>query len=1026
MGDRRSSEASDPKGEVIDETPPPTLRSPVRTASESVFVFPPFRLDAVNEQLWHEQQLVALRRKPFAILRYLLEQRGRLVSKEELLTKLWRDEYVSEGVLKTHFTEIRKALGDSPKHPTFIETAHGRGYRFVGAVECLRGPLRLQSPPLAHVVAESIATVVGPPLVGRDRELRRLEQAMEAVMSRRRQVLFVTGEPGIGKTQLVKRFVEQASGKADVLVAWGQCVDQYGAGEPYLPILEALRRLCRGPEGEFIRAVMSRNAPTWLTQVPSLLDQAPSPQIPARASAGTPERLLREATETLEAISERHALLLWLEDLHWADPSTLDLVSYVAQRADPARLVLLATYRPFQAATTQRLLLLKQHLKMHDQCDELPLGYLSLGDVGEYLGARFASHRFPAGLMQLLYQLTNGNPLFMVTVVDSWLERGALSRQTGEWAFVGNLRELAQEMPQNLSRMLELEVERLHGFERSVIDAASVVGNEFSTAAVAAALEENVVRVEEVCTRLGRSAQFLRTKGTSEWPDQTQSMLCEFVHEFYRQVVYSQIGTARLAELHQRIGARQENGYGKFAIEIAPELAMHFERGRDLPRAIRYLRLAADRASRRSAYPEAVTHLQNALALLRKLTPSEELLGMELELCLAIGASLAVLKGYGHSDVEHVYLRAKALWETLGKTPEIVPAMANIGAFFLLRADYARGRHSFEQLLSFSKSSSDADAEGQAHMGLGILELFHGEPKRAQAHFDQALRQHDPERDLLRIVRYMQHPGVIARCYSSFALILLGYPDRALERANESLSYAKKVAEPFATAFGLRAVIYVQQFRGEHAEAQKHAQAMLKLSQEHGFRLHRAMATLACGEALVALGDLPQGIRLLQESWEDYRATGTEVAATYWQSRLVEAYYKAGRISDALGILEQLFVKVQSLDEHWWEAELYRLQGELVIRAREGAETACSQSAALADEHPETKFLQALEIARQRDQKAFELRAAMSLARVTHKTANGARGYQALAQVYARFDEGFETADLRNAKLLLEDLSTSS
>jgi DNA-binding winged helix-turn-helix (wHTH) protein len=389
----------------------------VHEQEERLFVFPPFRLNPVNECLWEADRSVALRPRPFAILRYLLEHPGRLITKEELLSRLWRDTHVSEAVLKTYLSEIRKALGDSPTSPRFIETRHGRGYRFIGA---------LQHPAFPRTPARAeLAQFDRIPFVGREREIEHLAATFDRLIEGQRELVFVTGDTGIGKTSLVRAFLAGISEQTGARIARGQCIEQCGAGEAYLPIFEAVRRLCRGPRGEFVLEVLRREAPTWVAQMPSLL-QPTGATFAERSAGASPERMLREMTEALETLAEDGALILWVEDLQWADLATLDLISYLAQRRDPAKLLILATHRPVEAGSTDRLSAIKQHLKLRDQCAELSLTCLDERAVTRYLDARFAGHRFPPALAPRLHRHTGGNPLFMVTVVDAWLESGAL------------------------------------------------------------------------------------------------------------------------------------------------------------------------------------------------------------------------------------------------------------------------------------------------------------------------------------------------------------------------------------------------------------------------------------------------------------------------------------------------------------------------------------------------------------------------------------------------------------------------
>jgi DNA-binding winged helix-turn-helix (wHTH) protein len=297
--------------------------------------FPPFRLDTVNQCLWRRSdnggdERLLLKPTPYAILRYLVDHAGRLVTQDELLDVVWPDTHVQPDVLKRHLLEIRNALGDDPRHPTFIETLPRRGYQFVARVrEDASGKV---SEPVRQ--GQSI-------LVGRRRALGELRECLRKAAEGQRQIVFVTGEPGIGKTSLVDEFQRLAGADAAVRHARGQCVEGYGGKEAYYPMLEALGTLCRRPGGDSIVQVLGLHAPTWLVQFPALVTREQRETLRRELLGATRERMLREIGEALETIAAATPLLLILEDLHWVDPSTVDLISALARGRAPAKLMLI-------------------------------------------------------------------------------------------------------------------------------------------------------------------------------------------------------------------------------------------------------------------------------------------------------------------------------------------------------------------------------------------------------------------------------------------------------------------------------------------------------------------------------------------------------------------------------------------------------------------------------------------------------------------------------------------------------------
>jgi predicted ATPase len=594
---------------------------------ERQIAFVPFRLDLENECVRCGAQAILLTPKAFAVLHYLVEHAGRLVTKEELFQVVWPRVVVSDAVLKVCVGEIRKALGDNAKTPRFIETLHRRGYRFIAPLTTAHQPVASSQHP---VVSSQNSKPTFPPqsptsrLVGREVELQQLHTLLVKVRRGERQVVFVTGEAGIGKTMVVEAFLERAAATGSLWIARGQCVEPYGVGEAYLPVLDALGRLCRAPEGERLISLLRQYAPTWLMQLPWLLSAADREGLQREFLGATRERMLRELVEALEVLTADSPLVLVLEDLQWSDYATLDLVSFLARRREPARLLVIGTYRSVDVIVDEHpLKAVKQELEVHRQCVELALEWLAEVDVAAYLSLRFPAHQFPAVLVQLVHQRTDGNPLFLVNVVDSLVARGLLVQTDEGWKLQVELEKVEVGIPESIRQTIEQQFERLNAEERRILGSASVVGVEFSAAAVAAAVAEEVAQIEERCEKLARRGQFLRPLGIEEWPDGTVAARYKFIHALYQNVLYQRVGAMQRLRLHQRIGEREEAAYGTRVGEVAAALAVHFEQGRDYGRAVQYLRRAAANAVRRFANREAIACLTRALELMEHLPAVE-------------------------------------------------------------------------------------------------------------------------------------------------------------------------------------------------------------------------------------------------------------------------------------------------------------------------------------------------------------------------------------------------------------------
>ena len=444
------------------------------------------RIEPANEWAWCGARRLQLTPRTFAVLRHLVEHQGRLITKEELFTTVWRDAIVSDAALASCIRDLRKALGDSSDAPRYIQTVHRRGFRFIGpiprqtAVVSATGSSaparesRLQSP--ASFTCSSNPT---PTLVGREAELARLHASLARALSGQRQLVFVTGEPGIGKTALVEAFLAKV-GEANALrIGCGQCVEQYGAGEAYLPVLEALGRLGRAAGGKRLIQTLKQHAPTWLEQLPGLLSDRDVEAVQRRAQGATRDRMRRELVEALDSLTQDAPLVLLLEDLHWSDSATIDLLGMLARRRESARLLVLGTYRPADvaAATAHPLRWVKHELRLHGHCDEIPLELLTVAAVSQYLSRRFPGHGLPAELPLVLHRNTEGNPLFLVNTIDYLIGQRQLQVVDGQWQLSGPAADIASRAPDTLRQLVEKQVERLTAEEQAVLAAGTQAGD---------------------------------------------------------------------------------------------------------------------------------------------------------------------------------------------------------------------------------------------------------------------------------------------------------------------------------------------------------------------------------------------------------------------------------------------------------------------------------------------------------------------------------------------------------------------
>jgi predicted ATPase len=821
-----------------------------------------------------------------------------------------------------------------------------------------------------------------------------------------RRVGFITGEAGIGKTTLVDAFVAQVGREDALWIGHGQCVDQYGAGEAYLPVLEALGRLCRGPEGEPLLALLRQHAPSWLVQMPALLNEAERAALESTESGATQARMLRELAEAVELFTAERALVLVLEDLHWSDASTLAWLEYVARRREATRLLVLGTYRPMEAVVAAHpLRTLTQELRRQGQCEELLLDYLSEAAVAAYLTERCPGPELPAGLARMLHQRTDGNPLFVVTLVDTLVRQGALEMGPAGWDLPGGLEAMGVGVPESLRQLIEQHLEQVRPEDGTILEAASVAGMEFSAAAVVAGVEGGPEAVEARCAALARRGQFLDARGTASWPDGPVAARYGFIHALYQEVLYQRVPAGQRARLHREIGARLEAGYGGQAREIAAELD------------------AGANAWQRSAPHEAIAHLTKGIEMLGTLPETVERAQQEVDLQTLLGLAFMAAKGYAAPEVGTACARARALCQKMGEAPQLAPVLTGLWVFHVARAEHQKARDVAEQLLRIGEETQDPFTLGGAHYTMGETLFGMGEFASAKEHLEQALALFTPDLFFTPAAIYLVHDGRVINLGSvACSLWCLGYPDQALRRAHEALTRARELSHPFTLATALYFAAVVHANRGEQALAQERNEEMLALGVEQGFPLFVAGGTFGRSATLVMQGQLEveEGIAQMRRSMEASRATGAESRIPELLAALAVVQGVAGQIEEGLTSLAEAQATVDRTGERYHESTLSLLKGSLLL-----VQTSPGRDPG---DHPEKAaeaeacFRHAIDVARQQKAKSLELRAATSLSRLWQQQGKRDEARELLAGVYGWFTEGFDTADLQAAKTLLEEL----
>jgi hypothetical protein len=547
---------------------------------------------------------------------------------------------VNPEVVKKYILEIRKVLGDNPDRPAFVQTFPKRGYQFVAPVTDEALPASLDS------AAENSRNIVG-----REAALSGLDDLIKKALRGQRQVIFVTGEAGIGKTTLIDEFERRASKIPKLKFARGQCVEGFGGKEAYYPFFQAMGQLVRAPDSSAVVEALTKRAPTWMVQFPSLVKRQERDALQRDILGATRERMLREICEALEAITAENPHVLMLEDLHWGDPSTFDLISALARQRGPAKLVILGTYRPVDVALSKSPLRgLKQDLLVHRLCHEVALERLEETDVAEYLAAEFPGNNFPAALARLIYRHSGGNSLFMVAIVQDMMKKGVMASGGEAWSVTVPLQDFALDVPDTLQQLLEVQFDGLNAAEQRLLRNASIIGDRFTVGILSSMLGAELNQVEDTCEQLGRKQQFIRSAGLQDFRDRDTAVQYEFVHSLHRQVLYRQLSAANRTRLHKTLGGLLADDRVSEIPDVASQIALHFELGHEYARAVEYLLLTAEGATRKFAYRDAIQILEHALRLASKTSTTAELeiriLGRIGEANYALGKMMDAAEAY--------------------------------------------------------------------------------------------------------------------------------------------------------------------------------------------------------------------------------------------------------------------------------------------------------------------------------------------------------------------------------------------
>jgi TOMM system kinase/cyclase fusion protein len=883
-------------------------------------------------------------------------------------------------------------------------------------------PLKGQVQPLAvyRVLYESMArsrleavgSTAWTPLVGREQEIGLLVERWAQVKEGVGQVVLLSGEAGIGKSRLVQVLKEHVASEPQAWLTPCQCSPYYQNTALY-PLIELLERVALRFEREEAPAQKLCKLEGFLVQYGLPLAETvplfaallslplPADYVPLTIS---PEQQKQQTLHALLTIFVRTAtqqpVLFVMEDLHWVDPTTLELLTLLVDQGPTVRILALWTFRPdFSPPWTGR-----SHLT------QVTLPRLPQRQAAE-MTARVAHGKvLPPEMVAQVVAKTDGVPLFVEELTKMVLESGLLQEREERYELTGPLPSLA--IPATLHDSLMARLDRLAAV-KGLAQLGATLGREFAYELLHAVSPWDEETVQRGLQQLVE-AEFLYQQGL---PPQATYL---FKHALIQDAAYQSLLRSTRQQYHQRIAQVLEARFPEVS-ETQPELlAHHYTEAGLMAQAVPYWQRAGQRAIERSANLEAVAHLTQGLELLATLPDTPERAQQELDVQTTLGPALMFTKGQAAPEVLQAYARARALCQQMGETPQLFQVLRGVWLFYLMRMELRTARELGEQLLTLAQQVGDPALLLEAHYALGTPLNYLGAFPAAQAHFEQGIALYDPQQHRAHAVRYGLDPGVMCRVYAALTLWWLGYPDQALQRNHEALTLARELAHPFSLACALFFAAWLHNLRREWPLTHELAEAAIALATEQGSAQFVAGGTFFRGCALTewdpapgaGQGHVEAGMAQMQQGLAAWRATGAEVLRPYGLALLAKASAQVGQREAGLALLAEALAVLNDTGERRWEAELHRLKGELLLARAAGH-----------DAEAETCFRQALDIARGQQARSWELRAAMSLARRWQHQGKCAAAYELLAPIYGWFTEGFDTADLQEAKALLGELA---
>ena len=833
--------------------------------------------------------------------------------------------------------------------------------------------------------------------VGRERERVDLRAAFEAADRGSGRFVAVSGEPGIGKSTLVDDFLSEIATPA--WIGRGRCSERLAGAEAHLPFLEALDSMLKRDPG--VAVLMKQHAPGWYVQIaPVSEEESSAARLLADTRSGSAERLMREMAALLNELARSRPVVLFLDDVHWADVSTVDLLGYLAPKLAQLRVLLLVTYRPSDLAVSRHpFQRLKADLGAHGALRDVAVTFLSPEDVAQYVSSQL--QEAPADVARLIYRKTEGSPLFMVDLVRYLRERGVVS----DWAV-----EIERNVPESLRGMIERKLEGLDDGARQMLRVAAVQGFQFDSAIVAQVLERDPADVEDSLQALDRVHGLVQLIREQEFPSRLFSLRYQFVHVLYQSALFASVSPSRRASWSSKVAGALETAYGERKATVAAELALLYEMARDPWRASEHFLAAAEVASSRFATREALAFATRGLACLASAGDGADVKRRELALQKALIVPFAVTEGYGTPATERISQRVVELAEQLQDHDSLYVALD--GAVFV---NVCRGKCDVaaeiaERMITMAEQSGSDVQQMNARWWAMVARHHMGELADAQRHAHMCISLGTPLNQATRRMTLFD-PVVASLSESSRNQWIKGDTRACLEQTRRAIELARAIRHPDSLAFALLFHGWMHAYRDDWETCLQSTGEAIAVGSEHGLAQTKAWNHCVHGWAFAHVGKPAEGLAELQTGIAESNRLWGQVAMPQMIAMQSEVLMLRGDYARPLDDIERILIANDSSRDLYFNAELHRLAAGCHLKFGE-------------QEAAEAALQRAIETARVQGAKTFELRAAMALGRLWTDRQEKARAYALLhSRLEALGQDPEETPDVRRARGYLTEWS---